>query len=73
VGNIVDPDRPQMTIWRMRIGYWIPKAQTHSEYEILVLIFFTPLQQLLLERASMLPYTYITCLVSYEVEKNKHA
>ena len=24
--NIVEPDRPQMTIWRMRIACWIPKA-----------------------------------------------
>jgi len=29
--NIVDPDRPQMTIWRKRIACWIPKAtDTHS-------------------------------------------
>jgi len=24
--NIEEPDRPQMTIWRMRIACWIPKA-----------------------------------------------
>jgi len=24
--NIVEPDRPQMTIWRMRIACRIPKA-----------------------------------------------
>jgi hypothetical protein len=24
--NIVEPDRPQMIIWRMRIACWIPKA-----------------------------------------------
>jgi hypothetical protein len=24
--NIVDPGRPQMTIWRMRFACWIPKA-----------------------------------------------
>ena len=24
--NIVEPDRPQMTIWRMRFACWIPKA-----------------------------------------------
>jgi hypothetical protein len=29
--NTVDPDRPRMTIWRMRIACWIPKAaNTHS-------------------------------------------
>ena len=31
--NIVQTDRPQMTIWRMRVAYWIPKVtNTHSEY-----------------------------------------
>jgi hypothetical protein len=31
--NIVERDRPQMTIWRMRITCWIPKATNrHSEY-----------------------------------------
>ena len=45
--NIVEPDRPQMTIWRMRIEYRIPKASnTHSEYDIF--IDFT-LQQLFSE------------------------
>ena len=31
--NIVEPDRPQMTIWRMGIACWITKAtDAHSEY-----------------------------------------
>ena len=35
--NIVETDRPQMTIWRMRIACWITKATgTHSEYVILI-------------------------------------
>ena len=35
--NAVDPDRPQLTIWRMRVTFWIPKAtNTHSEYVILI-------------------------------------
>ena len=25
--NIIVPDRPQMTTWRMRIAYCIPKAK----------------------------------------------
>ena len=29
--NMVVPDRPQMTIWRMRITYWIPKATAHTQ------------------------------------------
>jgi hypothetical protein len=49
---IVEPGRPQMTIWRMRIACWIPKAtDTHSEYVVLIAF---PLQQSLQERASML-------------------
>ena len=45
--NIVQPSRPQMTIWRMRLLCWIPKATyTHSEY--LIHIAF-PLQQWLHE------------------------
>ena len=35
--NTVDPDRPQMTILRMRIAGWVPKAtNTHSQYVILI-------------------------------------
>jgi len=35
--NIVERGRPQITIWCMRIAYWIPKAtNTLSEYVILV-------------------------------------
>jgi hypothetical protein len=60
---IVDTDRPQMTIWRMRIACWIPEAtNTRSEYVILTAF---PLQQWLHERASVLRYTYIACLVLF--------
>ena len=48
--NIVQPARPQMTIWRMRTVRWITKAtDTHSEY---LLLF--PLQQWLHKRSSIL-------------------
>jgi hypothetical protein len=31
--NMAQTGRPQMTIWRVRIACWIPKAtNTHSEY-----------------------------------------
>jgi hypothetical protein len=41
--NIVQPGRPQMTVWRMRIACWITKASdTHSECVILIVF---PLQQ----------------------------
>ena len=47
--NIVEPNRPQMTIRRMCIAYWITKAtSTHWEYVILIAF---PLQQWLYERA----------------------
>jgi hypothetical protein len=59
--NIVQPDRPQMTIRRMRIACWIPKAtNTHSGCVILITF---PLQQWLQERASLLRSTCTACLV----------
>ena len=61
--NIVKRCRPLMSIWRMRIECWIPKAtDTHTEYVILIAF---PQQRWLHERASLLRYTrtYIVCLV----------
>jgi len=53
--NTVQPDRPQMTIWPMRIACSIPKATyAHSEYVILIALL---LQQWLQERASILHCT----------------
>ena len=50
-----------MTKWHTCIECWITKATgTHSEYVIFIAF---PLQKWLHERASMLPYTYIACLV----------
>ena len=50
--NVVQPDRPQMTIWRMRIVCWIPKAtDTCSQYVILSAF---PLQQWLRKRVPVL-------------------
>jgi len=28
---MVEPDMPQMTIWRMRITCWMPRLQTHTQ------------------------------------------
>ena len=54
----VEPDRPQMTIWRMRIACWVSNvANTHSQY---VIIIYFPLQQYFHESVSMLRYTEIT-------------
>jgi hypothetical protein len=58
---VVEPERSQMTIRRLRIACWITKAtNTHSDCVILIAF---PLQQWLHERASMLTYTYIACLI----------
>jgi hypothetical protein len=63
--DIVEPFRPQMTIWHIRIAFWEPKAtNTHSDYAILTAF---PREQWLHEHASMLRYTYIVSLVSYQV------
>jgi len=60
----VQPDRPKMTMWRMRFAWWAPKAtNTPSEY---VMFMAFPLQQWLHERASTLRYTYIACLVYFK-------
>jgi len=62
--NIAEPDRPQMTIRRMRIACWIPKAtDTQSKY---VIMLFPP-KQWLRERASLLRYMYIACLVLTDI------
>jgi len=61
--NLVETDRPQIT-WRMRIACWIPEANvTHSECVILIAF---QLQQWFLQRASVLRYTYIACLVRFD-------
>ena len=59
--NIVQRTRPQVTIWPMRISYWITKATT-TNLEYVTLIAF-PLQQWFSERTSLLRYTYGACLV----------
>jgi hypothetical protein len=64
--NTVDLDRPQMTMWCMRIACWILKAtDTNSEYVILISL---TLQQWLHERASMLRYMYIAYLVKTNID-----
>ena len=50
-----------MTVRRMRIACWIPRA-TNTHTGCVMLIAFPP-QQWLHERPSVLCYTYIACLV----------
>jgi len=58
---IVELDRPRMTMWRMPFAYWITKT-TNTEYVILAGF---PRRQWLRERAPVLHYTYIACLVLF--------
>jgi hypothetical protein len=65
--NVVVRGRPQMAIWRMRIACWITRAKktnthTHIHTEYLTLMAFT-WKQWIRERASVLGYRYIACLV----------
>jgi hypothetical protein len=61
--NIVERDRPQVTIWRTRIACWITQAKnTHSEYVILIAL---PRPQWLHEHASMLRFTYSAALLGF--------
>jgi hypothetical protein len=54
----VDPGRPQMTVWLMRIARWVTKAtDTHSEYVILIAF---PRQRWLYERELLLGYTSLS-------------
>ena len=73
--KFVEPGRPQMTIWGMRIAGWIPKAtDTHSEFVILISF---PLRQHLnitlyiyiyiyiYIHTHTHTYIYIACIVSF--------
>jgi hypothetical protein len=63
--NTAEPDRPQITIWRMRIACRITKAthtHTHTHTQKVIIIAF-PLQQWLHEPALMLRL-YVHCLPS---------
>jgi len=58
--NIVERGRPQMTIWRMRIACWIPKA-TNTLLEYAVFIDF-PLTQCL-QKGHLIVIYYVHWLV----------
>jgi len=61
--NIGEPERTQMTIWRMRIACWITKAtNTHSEYVIFIAF---PVQQWLYERTVRLPDSTLPVLYKF--------
>ena len=60
---MVQPDRPQMKKWHMRIASWIPKAI--NTYSVYVMLIDFPLQQLLHERALMFRFIYTASLVFF--------
>jgi hypothetical protein len=61
--NIVQPDRPQMTVWHMLNACWILEATNiHSEYVIHIAF---SLLQWLRKRTSLLRYMYFARFVSY--------
>jgi hypothetical protein len=56
-----------VTIWRIRVACWISKAictQAHAHTNQYVILIAFPRQQWFHERASMLRYTYMACLVA---------
>jgi len=58
--NLVDLDRLQMTVRRMCISCWMPRAtDTHSQYVILIAF---PIQPCLHQHASVLHYTILAVL-----------
>ena len=58
--NIVQPDRPQMTIWLMRIACWMPRAtNAHSQYVMSVVL---PLHRMVAQMRLSVTL-YIACLV----------
>jgi len=64
--NMVEPDRPQIKIWRMRFSCWVGKIHRHT-----LIIFNTYCFSVatVVTRASfnILRYTYIVCLVALNV------
>jgi hypothetical protein len=60
--SIVQPDKPQTIMWRMRCACWIPKPNTQPQY---VICIDFPLQQWLHKCVSVLRYSYITELVKF--------
>jgi hypothetical protein len=60
---MVQPDRLQMALWRMRIACWITKTTDAISQYVIIIAF--PLQQLLEGSASILRYTHVVCLLFF--------
>ena len=59
--NMVDQDRPQMILRRIRIACWISKATNINSEHVILTAF--PQQQRLSKRTSLLRFTYVACPV----------
>jgi len=35
--NVVEPERPKMTIWRIHISRWVPKA-TNDKFDVILTV-----------------------------------
>jgi len=57
--NIVEPDRLQMKIWRMRIAFWITKA-TNTVSEYLFVYYFSTATMIARTRLNVT--LYVPCL-----------
>jgi hypothetical protein len=68
VEKYLEPDRPHMTIWRIRIVFWVNMAaDTHSEY----LIFFSTAKIVPVKHPSVaLGNVYVACLGIIEEPKS---
>ena len=55
--NLVERGRPQMTIWRMRIACWIPKA-TNTHTECVTLIAFPTTTTIARKRLNVTSYVH---------------
>jgi hypothetical protein len=62
VKTFVQPSRPELTVWRMPIVYWIRKAtNTYTEY--VILIFFST-RMVARTRLNVAPYVYCLSFLS---------
>ena len=64
--NVVQPDRQQMRIRRMRFSCWISKdarAHIHTRTQKYIILITFPLQQWFRQRASKLRHTHIARII----------
>jgi len=66
--NMVKPDRPQITIWRMIFACWITKAKIHRHTLIIFNTYCLSMATVDTRTCfHILRYTYIVCVVALNV------